>query len=410
MSIIQGHTRERPVDSVKIVFPPITGWATKQTYFPQSEAKYSGAQKTVSIGHRKNPQTGKYDSGGPFYTCSVRPKINSKGVHLKSESESFDYEYRGPVVPPIPVPGGTFSGFALHSGDLSGLNKWGANAIAATEPTNPNALVGVSLGELLIDRRVPIMGIPTWENRTRLVRAAGSEYLNAVFGWLPLVKDMKSVAQSVRDSATILENYQANRGTEVHREFAFDDIVSEEESIISSGTRCLYSSSTNIKNFNSTPVPLFRQRKTTTKRWFSGTYLLPITTDSVIAKTIGARNDADKLFGISPTPDTIWDLAPWSWAVDWFSNTGNVLKNFTAFKLAGLVMKYGYIMEETSTTDTYYMPDTGLIAHGQVPRSEVVYNHKLRNEADPFGFGIAWEGLSPTQLAITAALGITRLR
>jgi len=34
--------------------------------------------------------------------------------------------------------------------------------------------------------------------------------------------------------------------------------------------------------------------------------------------------------------------------------------------------------------------------------------HKSRFPANPFGFGVGWEGLSPTQLAITAALGITR--
>jgi hypothetical protein len=34
---------------------------------------------------------------------------------------------------------------------------------------------------------------------------------------------------------------------------------------------------------------------------------------------------------------------------------------------------------------------------------------KVRIPAGPFGFSIGWEGLSPTQLAITAALGITRL-
>jgi hypothetical protein len=34
---------------------------------------------------------------------------------------------------------------------------------------------------------------------------------------------------------------------------------------------------------------------------------------------------------------------------------------------------------------------------------------KSRSPANPFGFGIGWEDLSPTQLAITAAIGITRL-
>jgi len=33
---------------------------------------------------------------------------------------------------------------------------------------------------------------------------------------------------------------------------------------------------------------------------------------------------------------------------------------------------------------------------------------KKRIKANPFGFGISWDGLSTTQQAIAAALGITR--
>jgi len=73
-------------------------------------------------------------------------------------------------------------------------------------------------------------------------------------------------------------------------------------------------------------------------------------------------------------------------------------------------MKYGYIMEEKTITDTYSMPDTGLIVHGPPPPTTVVTTVKRRKEANPFGFGVSWDGLSPSQLAISAALGITRLR
>jgi hypothetical protein len=34
---------------------------------------------------------------------------------------------------------------------------------------------------------------------------------------------------------------------------------------------------------------------------------------------------------------------------------------------------------------------------------------KRRTEANPFGFGVSWKGLSPFQLSIAAALGISRL-
>jgi len=126
---------------------------------------------------------------------------------------------------------------------------------------------------------------------------------------------------------------------------------------------------------------------------------------------IGAGSEAEKLLGLPLTPDVVWELTPWSWAIDWFSNAGSVISNVSAFKLGGLVMRYGYIMEETTITDTYSMASAGFLDDtGPVPPSTITYTVKRRREANPFGFGLSWDGLSPSQMLITAALGITRLR
>jgi hypothetical protein len=119
---------------------------------------------------------------------------------------------------------------------------------------------------------------------------------------------------------------------------------------------------------------------------------------------------AKKILGLSLTPDIVWNLTPWSWAVDWFSNTGDVISNLTDWATDGLVLRYGYVMEHTITSDTYtYSGNTGLIdGNVRVPPLTLVTETKIRRRANPFGFGITWDGLSPRQLAITAALGLTR--
>jgi len=83
-----------------------------------------------------------------------------------------------------------------------------------------------------------------------------------------------------------------------------------------------------------------------TKKWFEGcfTYGLPSSSDNW-RKALGFGSDADQLFGIALSPSILWELTPWSWAVDWFSNAGQVINNVTNFGLAGLVLRYGYIME-----------------------------------------------------------------
>lgn len=100
---------------------------------------------------------------------------------------------------------------------------------------------------------------------------------------------------------------------------------------------------------------------------------------------------------------------PWSWAADWVSNTGDVLHNLSAMSTDGLVMAYGYMMEETSETWTY-------VNNGAITVSGRVLNltqnfrttTKVRRSATPFGFGLDWAKFTPRQMAILGALSITR--
>jgi hypothetical protein len=399
--------------SQKINYPSIEQFLSDGTKFgnfnPPGTATFKGRQYTESSGHKRSSD-GRYHSGGPFFTCLVQPRVSTRHASLKSEKSGLLSKYSGPIW--IPIKTSDYSGFlpSVFSSSSSYLDPIGAQAITIIDPTNSNAELGVSLGEIINDKSIPIAGIPTWKHRTNVAKAASGEYLNAVFGWLPLVKDMKNVAQSVKDGNKIMENYQAASGTLVHREFAFDDITSRTEEVMSEGTRCSYASNANLPGFNGTPQTLTRVTETTTKRWFSGSFIYANADRSTIQKCLGIGSRADKLFGVTLTPDVAWELAPWSWAIDWFSNTGSVISNATSFGLAGLVMRYGYIMEEKTIVDTYLMDHTGLKGlDGPAPPAQVVCTTKRRREANPFGFGLSWDGLSPSQLAIVAALGISRL-
>jgi hypothetical protein len=257
---------------------------------------------------------------------------------------------------------------------------------------------------------LPIPAIQAWKRRTEAAKAAGSEYLNAVFGWLPLVSDMKDTAQSILDGNTILENYHNASGTFVHREFEFPPIENTTTKVIGRAIACYGNQS--IGNMNNGVKDVTLTSVETRKKWFSGAFTYQANSGgSSFAKCLGYNSDANKLFGTTLTPDLVWELTPWSWAIDWFSNASSVIHNVGAFELAGLVMRYGYIMEETSIVNTYTMPDNTIKGKTvRLPPCTLVHTIKRRREANPFGFGVSWDGLSPTQLAITAALGITRLR
>jgi hypothetical protein len=390
-------------------FDPSTGKLVKSEIAKPSSQTWKGRQETVSSGHRKG-RNGKYDSGGPFFTHRKDPGIKTRIVQAHGIDIGGEARYFGPIHIPVPL-AGPIGGVATSNQDSSYLDTYGATAIHIVDPTNPNAQFGIALGETLLDKRLSVPGIQGWRRRTEVAKAAGSEYLSAVFGWLPLVRDMKNTAQSIKDGNTIMENYRSASGTLVHREFAFDDIVDSSEVIVNPSARCTYSAVTNVVPLNGTAAPITLKTESHTKRWFSGAFTYTSGGNSDLQRCTSINSEADKLFGLSLTPDIVWELTPWSWAIDWVSNAGDVISNATSFALAGLVMKYGYIMEETSTTWTYSMPSTGINGvKGSPPDCVFTKVTKRRREANPFGFGLTWEGLSPTQLAITAALGITHLR
>jgi hypothetical protein len=221
-----------------------------------------------------------------------------------------------------------------------------------------------------------------------------------------------------------MQNYRHNEGRNVHRRFDFSPEYSywskelpTEAPAHSPFSNTFYATGALAESKGARIVC-----KNTRKRWFEGcfTYGGPAKADN-FGRHIGFGSEADAVFGLELSPDVLWNLTPWSWAVDWFTNAGDVIHNITNFTLAGLVMRYGYMMEETSSTYYTQYEDgkirtllskspkkTGFDWMGGCSIGQETVR-KSRCPANPFGFGVSWEGLSPTQLAITAALGITRL-
>lgn len=387
----------------------------------------TGSQITESIGH-KRAKNGKFYEGGPFYTAKLEIKTPTIPATLYQNPAGITKQekgnvYRGPIYTWIPLAEVTtdldsFKKSRLKP-DYSGLDTYGAEAIDLCKPTNPNADFGIALGEIVKDGGLPIPLIQTWRQQALTAKAAGSEYLNAVFGWLPLISDIEDTAKSIKDYNTILDNYHRSSGSNVRREFSFDTEREESTAIVGSANESVAGgpegSGALTKQINRPGGQQGTMTRTTTKevrRWFSGCFTHQSAGDNdTVQNMLGVNTDAEKLLGVSLTPDLLWELTPWSWAVDWFSNAGNVISNVGAFVQAGLVMRYGYIMEETIIKKTYTLSNAGFKSYnGPVPPAEMTLTVKRRTEANPFGFGLTWDGLSPTQMLITAALGITRLR
>jgi hypothetical protein len=377
----------------------------------------AGKQITVSEGHRwPPPSSGELsDEGGPFYT----EKSYVEGKHTRHINIRYDHpqlswyiNYEGDMScnPVITVDGSIFPP-SLAASD-SELSAAGATAIARCSPTNSVAEVSTFLGELVKDGLPSVPLLRSLESRARAAVKAGDEFLNAAFGWTPLVNDVKDISNAAKHADAVLAQYERDSGRVVRRRYNFPPENTTSEGLVATNTTAMMAGGSPIlADISGVRGDLVRKVETSRRRWFSGafTYYLPADYDSR-KRMAGDASEADKLLGTSLTPEVLWELAPWSWAIDWFSNTGDVIHNVSAWESAGLVMRYGYIMEHTVHKWTYSMNAAGLetLAHSPVPPLVLVTESKKRVPANPFGFGVTWEGLSPFQGSVLAALGITR--
>jgi hypothetical protein len=356
------------------------------------------------------------DIGGNFWTQ------RQKYTHLSPEyaTSSAGYfgsrnEYRGHQFAQYSTVNSGSSAWETSTlplnDELALLSARGATAIARTAPTRPSFSLATALGELQRDGIPTILGASFLKvkNFKQATKAVGNEYLNLEFGWKPFVADILKLCRTVMKSEEIIAKYEKESGRVIGRKYSFPDESTVK--IENKGAAVAYPALPS----NLYVTYLGNLTKTTevvSKTWFEGRYRynLPHGSDSRSQIKLAAAK-AEHLLGLRPTPEVLWNLAPWSWLADWFVNVGDLMTNFTAFGTDELSLNRGYIMCTKYTRVTWDLAGVvfksgpaGLISQ----RFET--ETKMRLKASPWGFGVTWSGFSPRQIAILAALGITRNR
>lgn len=385
------------------------------------EQSLAGTQVTVSTGHPFSQHKGNLnDLGGDFFTQKSYVASKPRRAKIKRLKYPFNdttltpivHEYNGVVLPcyPYQTPGKLSFPPASNSSNAT-LDSLGATAIARCAPGNPPANLATFLGELRNDGLPALVGSAIWKSNTkRIIESAGQDYLNASFGWAPMISDISSFANSISRSNSILHQYERDAGKVVRRSYQFPSQKTISETTFSTDQAIQLFPATSAFQDSFSGNKVTRIREISRRQWFSGafTYYLPSDYDSRNSIR-GLASKAEHLLGTSLTPEVLWNLTPWSWAVDWFANTGDVIHNVQRFAGGGLVMRYGYMMEHTIVTDIYTYTGTPLQGAGAVMPSPLILvtETKVRRGANPFGFGLSWNGLSSFQASILAALGIT---
>jgi hypothetical protein len=115
-----------------------------------------------------------------------------------------------------------------------------------------------------------------------------------------------------------------------------------------------------------------------------------------------------KLMGLTLNPKLVWELVPFSWLVDYWTNIGDVISNASDGGLVeNLVAKYAYIMGQTEVSGS----TRHVVNYADGSREflwPVKVSRKQRVSANPFGFGLSPESLTARQYGILGALGLTK--
>lgn len=359
------------------------------------------------------------DIGGEFYTERVwlePSKFQPVTLKYVQQEGPFRVRYyrRGPVMAINPFTGINFPSAGRSSN--STLDAWGAEAVAKCKPTNATADMSTFLGEFLREGVPKLIGARFWQDKTRetLDKKASQEFLNWQYGWAPIAREIGDTAAAIWNAEQTLRQFRRDSGRLVRRSWEFPPTESISTAVVADPASAYLPGISAGPHFDSTKRgQVIRVSRVYRRRWFSGAFTYYVPQDGNALDRMNACSlEARKALGLSLTPDVVWNLAPWSWAIDWFTNAGDVLSNVTDWAMYGLVMRYGYIMEHTHASDTYTLVNgTGLKSSSYLPAPMTYHREvKVRRKANPFGFGLTWNGLSPIQLAIAAALGITRFR
>jgi len=296
-----------------------------------------------------------------------------------------------------------------------------------TAPDRKGASIGTTILELLRgDVPSLLKNFQSMMAGYKTVRNyVGSEGLNIMFGWTPLIQEYANLIQ-VGMAVERVIYYESFR-----RKRQWDGPTFRSEatpSVTLSFLRGPWGTSGTLQNVGETLGPasglgvIYSSQVETVA---SEDYHLSSKYVGLAKAGRRAESFSDQAMdvalrlGLVGDPEMLWDLTPYSWLVDWFSTMGESISNAQVYApLTGrytsdyaymttkhVVSTEGHLLRRTSTPAPYERGHSVTASSSSL--SSVV---KWRARATPFGFGTQLGSLTAGQFAILVALGLAKTR
>jgi hypothetical protein len=251
-------------------------------------------------------------------------------------------------------------------------------------------------------------------------RSVADNFLNHEFGWAPFLSDIQKLCSLYQESEKYIANLIHSNNTWQRRYRVLEE--TDDDSLIfriyGPNTNPAFGSDLNNMCESRTidGIPCFGltdiRRRVTTRVWAVGhfKYYRPEFDDTLVNFSSQLMNIRRlmTLYGLRINPTVVWKLTPWSWAVDWFTQFGSFIQHHDESINDGLVARDVQVMRSSLTAATKTI--TAFFYSGAKSFNwQRSLDQKQRVLADsPYGFDRPWSGLSPKQIGILGAIGITR--
>lgn len=282
---------------------------------------------------------------------------------------------------------------------VSNLDALGTTLINSVRPAQPSVDLATSVAELISEGK--FFSLPG-------TGTLSGEWLNYNLAIAPLISVSKDLKSTIENTDKLLSQYERDAGRLVRRRYELPPVV-ETGTETSGGF-------VDLNDLDSSYYYAYisgnwtMTMKKTIKKSFSGAFTYP-KPPSGWRRTLA---EMEYLYGVKPGIDTAWELVPFSFVADYFTNMGDVLGNLNAFIADGLVMPYAYVTERILyewdvTSSMLYYP--AVYGSPELSRSSntLKLEYVRRQAANPFGFGVDFSDLTLRQFSILAALGISSL-
>jgi hypothetical protein len=238
----------------------------------------------------------------------------------------------------------------------------------------------------------------------------GDFYLENQFGWLATIRDAVSLISLQKKTQKKLKQLLRDNGKLVRRRVVLFD---NESDVVDTSGEAWGLINPGFVSYFYAGAPTYSTRSSTTDSvWGSAAfrYWLPTGPGDIVYKPALIRA-LHGTFNLGPT--ALYNMIPWSWLVDWFSNVGFVIDNLDAGVADRLAADWFYMMRKKVNLvrtefrlPMYDISGLPVILTGTASQQSF---SKVRLRGSPFGFAISESSLNPMQLSILGALGLSRL-